>query len=58
VPRTHLDPRFRTVFPDSRPALAGLREAGWRHVILSNHHHPHRGRAHFSLSVIVAKTSR
>jgi HAD superfamily hydrolase (TIGR01509 family) len=37
VPRTYLDPRFWSVFPDSRPVLAGLREAGWRHVILSNH---------------------
>jgi putative hydrolase of the HAD superfamily len=31
------DPRYWSVFPDTRPALALLRDAGWRNVILSNH---------------------
>ncbi len=33
----YLDPAAWSVFDDTRPALERLREAGWRHVVLSNH---------------------
>ena len=33
----YTDPAGFLLFPDTLPALARLRAAGWRHVILSNH---------------------
>jgi putative hydrolase of the HAD superfamily len=33
----YVDPDAYVVFDDTRPALEGLAEAGWRHVLLSNH---------------------
>jgi putative hydrolase of the HAD superfamily len=33
----YCDPRHWNVFPDVVPVLTRLREAGWRHAILSNH---------------------
>ena len=33
----YLDPAAWTVFEDVRPALERLGDAGWRHVVLSNH---------------------
>ena len=35
--RAFVDPASHRVFGDTRPALKCLSEAGWRHVILSNH---------------------
>ena len=36
--RRYVDPaQTWQVFPDTVPALAGLRRDGWRHVVLSNH---------------------
>jgi putative hydrolase of the HAD superfamily len=37
VPEAYVDPSYWTVFDDTRPVLARMREAGWRHVVLSNH---------------------
>jgi putative hydrolase of the HAD superfamily len=37
VPVVYTDPRHWTVFPDSRPALHDLRDAGYRNIVLSNH---------------------
>ncbi len=37
VPEAYVDPSYWTVFDDTRPVLTRLREAGWRHVVLSNH---------------------
>lgn len=37
VRRQVIDPRTYHVFDDSIPALRQLADAGWRHVILSNH---------------------
>ncbi len=33
----YVDPAFWQVYEDVRPALESLRDAGWRHAILSNH---------------------
>ena len=37
VPELYSDPASWEVFADARPALALLRERGWRHVVVSNH---------------------
>ena len=37
VPRVYVDPRHWAVFDDTKPTLTRLREAGWRHIIVSNH---------------------
>jgi putative hydrolase of the HAD superfamily len=34
---TYTDPKAWSVYSDTRPALALLREHGWRHIVLSNH---------------------
>jgi putative hydrolase of the HAD superfamily len=37
VRQRYCDPRHWTLFPDSRPVLEQLGQAGWRHVVVSNH---------------------
>ena len=37
MPRVYVDPRHWAVFDDTKPTLTRRREAGWRHLIVSNH---------------------
>lgn len=53
----HVDVEHWRLFDDTIPVLIGLRERGWRHLILSNHF-PELGQivAHLGLAEVVAAT--